>query len=61
MTIEERETSFVLTNTFSQDDPGKPTPPQTGDTANIMLYFILMSISGSMLIILGITGKRKRV
>ena len=58
MTIEERETSFVLTNTLSQDNPGTSTPPLTGDTANIMLYVILMIVSGSMLIILGITGKR---
>lgn len=61
MTIEERETSFVITNTFTQDDPGTPTPPQTGDTSNIMLWFILMIISGSMLIVLGITGKRNRL
>lgn len=61
MTIEERETSFVITNTFTQDDPGTPTPPQTGDTFNIMLWFILMIISGSMLIVLGIIGKRNRL
>ena len=58
MTIEERETSFVLTNT---QPPDKPEIPQTGDTSNVMLYFILMIISGCMLIILGITGKRTRV
>ena len=58
MMVEERETSFVLTNTRP---PDKPDIPQTGDTANIMLYFVLMNVSGIMLIILGITGKRKRV
>lgn len=58
MTIEERETSFVLINTWP---PDKPDTPQTGDTSNIMLWFVLMIISGSMLIILGITGKRKRI
>ena len=58
MTIEERETSFVLTNTLTQDDPDTPTPPQTGDMSNTMLWFILMIISGSILIILGITRKR---
>ena len=61
MTIEERETSFTLTNTYNRDVPDNPDPPQTGDTSNIMLWFILMIISGSMLIILGITGKRNRV
>ncbi len=60
MTIEERETSFVLTNTLTSDNP-PPPPPQTGDTLNIMLWVILMIVFGSMLIILGITGKRNRV
>ena len=58
MMVEERETSFVLTNTRP---PDKPDIPQTGDTSNIMLYFVLMNVSGIMLIILGIAGKRKRV
>ena len=62
MTVEERQSTFVLTNTWtptSPDDPGKP--PQTGDTSNIMLYVLLMIGSGSMLIILGITGKKSRL
>lgn len=58
MTVEERETSFVLTNTRP---PDKPDIPQTGDTSNIMLYFVLMNVSGIMLIILGVAGKRKCV
>ena len=61
MTIEERETSFTLTNTYNRDVPDNPDAPQTGDTSNIMLWFILMSISGSILIVLGITGKRNRL
>ena len=61
MTIEERETSFVLTNTLNRDVLDNPDSPQTGDTSNIMLWVILMIVSGSMLIILGITGKRNRV
>ena len=61
MTIEERETSFTLTNTYNLDVPGDPDSPQTGDTSNIMLWFILMIISGSMLIVLGVTGKRNRL
>lgn len=59
MTVEKRETSFVLTNTLRQN-PDKPTPPPTGDTSNVMLYIILMVVSGSGLVVLGITGKRKR-
>ena len=58
MMVEERGTSFVLTNTRP---PDKPDIPQTGDTTNVMLYFVLMNASGVMLIILGIAGKRKRV
>lgn len=61
MTVEERETSFVLTNTLTQNNPNTHTPPKTGDTSNVMLWVILMIVSGSMLIILGIVGKRKRV
>ena len=62
MTVEERQSTFVLTNTWTPtypDDPGKP--PQTGDTSNILLYVLLMIGSGSMLIILGITGKKSRL
>ena len=61
ITIEERETSFVLTNTLNRDVPDNPDSSQTGDTSNIMLWVILMIVSGSMFIILGITGKRNRV
>lgn len=58
MTVEQREVTFVLTNTRS-DDPGKP--PHTGDTSNILLYDLLMLLSGSLLIILGITGKKSHL
>ncbi len=34
--------------------------PQTGDTSNILFYIILMNISGILLIISGITGKRNQ-
>ena len=62
MTVEERQSSFILTNTWTPvepEDPGKP--PHTGDTSNIMLYILLMIASGSMLIILGVTGKKSRL
>ena len=58
VTVEERETAFILTNTRP---PDKPNIPQTGDTTNIMLYVVLMNVSGMVLIGLGIAGKRKRV
>ena len=56
MTVEKRDTSFVLTNTYIPENSSKD--PQTGDTSNIMLYVILMIVSGSILIIIGVMGKR---
>ncbi|MBR2884305.1 MAG: Cna B-type domain-containing protein [Clostridia bacterium] len=59
MTAQNRDTSFILTNTYTPAKPDGPfDPPQTGDTSNIMLYVILMIVSGSILILLGIIGKR---
>ena len=57
MTVEQRETTFVITNT--RTDQPTPPPPQTGDTANILLYIVLMFVSGMGLVIFGMTGKRK--
>lgn len=59
MSLSLRENAFVLTNTWLSDKPVDP-PPATGDTVNILFYGVLMFISGSMLIILGIIGKRNR-
>lgn len=59
MTVENRNNSFILTNTYTPAKPDEPSDtPQTGDTSNIMLYVIFMIVSGSMLIIIGIIGKR---
>lgn len=61
MIVQQRDTAFVVTNTRNSDDPGNPKPPsETGDSMNIPLYTGLMYVSGAMLIILGIAGKRKR-
>ena len=61
MTLEERGTSFILTNTRMSDPDMPPVePPRTGDTSNMLLYAVLMFVSGTMLIALGITGKRNR-
>ena len=56
VTISKRETTFVVTNTFG--DPVTP-PPQTGDSSNILLYTVLMVLSGGALIALGLAGKRR--
>lgn len=59
MTVAEKESTFVLTNTWNE--PGNPNePPKTGDTSNILLHTILMYVSGTLLILLGIAGRRKR-
>ena len=59
MMVEERQTTFIITNTRDSDDPGKP--PTTGDTSNILLYVMLMIASGSTLIIFGMTGKQSHL
>ncbi len=61
MTVEERAFSFVITNTRIPTGPDNPNPPQTGDTSNIMLYVLLMTVLGTMLIILGVTRKKMDV
>ena len=62
MTVEERGTTFVLTNTWAPTDPDDPgDPPQTGDSPNIMLYILFMFGAGSLLIIVGFTGKKARL
>ena len=62
VTLDVRGNTFVLTNTLSTEQPGESPikPPKTGDTSNILLYTILIYVAGIILIILGITGKRKR-
>lgn len=57
VTVEEQDATFVLTNI--RNTPGTP-PPATGDSANTLLYVVLMLLSGGMLIILSVIGKRKQ-
>ena len=74
VTVEEKNATFILTNTLAEDPPqdtptqDDPTPvkpaqksPKTGDSSHILLYIVLMYVSGAMLILLGITGKKKHV
>lgn len=57
MTVEQKECSFVLTNTkIDINDP--PDTPQTGDSANVMLYVLLMSVTATALIAIGVARKR---
>ena len=59
MTVEKRGTTFILMNTLNPEYPDTPRPPHTGDTANIMLYIILMTVSGVVFVAIGFIGKRK--
>ena len=55
MTVSQKETTFVITNTR----PTPPEPPKTGDTSNVLLYTVILYVSGGGLILLGFAGKRK--
>ena len=59
MTVAEREQTFLLTNTATPDEPHDP--PHTGDTFSMWPYILLMILSGSLLMVLGVIGMRKRV
>lgn len=74
VTVEERTTTFILTNTLIPDAPPPDNPPpdnpppdtppdspETGDSPHLLLYTVLMYVSGGALVLLGITGKKKRV
>ena len=60
MTVQQKEHTFVLTNTWTPDAPEPPREdtPKTGDTSNLLLYTVLLNLSGMMLIVLGMAGKR---
>ena len=58
VTISANGTAFVITNTYEPDEPGKPEPPKTGDTAPLVLYIVLTCLSGLLLLILGIHALR---
>ena len=57
-----------ITDVPSGDTPGDSADstdeetfdPKTGDTSNVLLYIIMMYVSGSILILLGIAGKRRK-
>ena len=56
VTVDDRVTSFVVTNTYVPDEP--IDPPQTGDTSNRLLIILIMIVSGSVLIMIGMKAKR---
>ena len=69
VTVEKRTSAFILTNTLvPEKQPDTPAPdypppdiPETGDSPHILLYTVLMYVSGVILILFGITSRKKRV
>lgn len=58
-TVTQREATFVITNTRIPENPPE-TPPETGDSTPLMLYVVILFVSGLLLLLLGLLGKRKR-
>jgi hypothetical protein len=58
LTVENRKTTIILTNTIPRDPPDAPP---TGDSFNILLAVVLMNLSGAGLITLGLCRKRSAV
>ena len=56
VTVTENGTAFVITNTAPPDTDN----PQTGDTAPITLYILLLSLSGLGLVLLGVRALRRK-
>lgn len=54
--IQRNGDTFNVTNVCYSDEDS----PQTGDTSNVYLYFIIMVIAGIALIVLGITQRKNR-
>lgn len=56
--MNEKGTTFILTNMWNPDTPPEPEeptdPPETGDTSPIWLYVLVLCLSGFGLIIVGL-------
>lgn len=53
VTFENRETSFIITNTYGPDSP------PTGDSTSILPYVMMLCASGVLLVIFGILRRKK--
>ncbi|MBE6806810.1 MAG: Cna B-type domain-containing protein [Ruminococcaceae bacterium] len=61
--VDQKATTFVVTNQWNPDTPTEPPadPPETGDTAPVWLYVLVLCLSGSGCVIVGLAlmrGKR---
>ena len=53
-TLAVKDTTFTLTNTYQKTDEPAPPPPQTGDTSALMLYVVLLCLSGAALVLVAL-------
>lgn len=60
VSVEQRDTAFVLTNTYTSNGTNGEKGPETGDTQNLLFYMMLFCISGMVLILLAIGRRRDR-
>lgn len=56
MSVQKNGGTFTVTNTTTHT----PETPKTGDSSNLLLWIILASISGTVLIVIGVTGKKQK-
>ena len=57
VTVREDDNIITITNTTTETVPD-PKPPQTGDNRHIEFYVLFMALSGTVLLLLGITKRR---
>lgn len=57
VTVREENNIITITNTTTETVPD-PKLPQTGDNSHIELYVLLMALSGTVLLLLGIAKRR---
>ena len=56
VTVQQNGSSFSIINTFRN----QPEPPQTGDAFTPLPWILLMCLSGVMLLLLGLYGRRRK-
>ncbi len=57
VTITQNGNTFTIINSFEEEEP---TPPQTGDIFALPLWVFIMSLSGIMLLLLGLYNRRNK-
>lgn len=55
VTVEQKETTFIISNTYSQTPP----PPETGDSFNLAMYVMMAAVAGLVLIVIGVISRRR--